>query len=142
VLLAPQLANLGQVFQYIQEYTGIVSPGILAVFLLGLFYRKATNAGAVWGVLSSIVIALYFKVGPNGWLDSAFFLDLPFMWQMFWTCLLTMGIIAGVSYVDGKKQDQEGSIVLSRELFSTSRAFNASAAIILLVLVVLYAAFW
>ena len=43
MIIAPQLGNLGQVFQFIQEYTGIVSPGILAVFLMGLFYKKATN---------------------------------------------------------------------------------------------------
>ncbi len=41
VVIAPQLGNLGQVFQYIQEYTGVVSPGILAVFLMGLFWRKS-----------------------------------------------------------------------------------------------------
>ena len=40
VFLAPQLKSLGQVFQYIQEYTGVVSPGILAVFIMGLFLRK------------------------------------------------------------------------------------------------------
>jgi SSS family solute:Na+ symporter len=54
VLIAPQLGNLGQVFQYIQEYTGIVSPGILAVFLMGLFWKKATNKAAIWGVILSI----------------------------------------------------------------------------------------
>ena len=63
VILAPQLKNLGQVFQYIQEYTGVVSPGILAVFMLGLFWKKATNKGAIWGVVLSIPIAFYFKVG-------------------------------------------------------------------------------
>src|SRR6056297_1866422 len=75
VILAPQLKNLGQVFQYIQEYTGVVSPGILAVFMLGLFWKKTTNRAAIWGVLVSIPIALYFKVGPNGWIDSPFFVE-------------------------------------------------------------------
>ena len=41
MLIAPQLGSLGQVFQFIQEYTGVVSPGILAVFLMGLFYKKS-----------------------------------------------------------------------------------------------------
>ena len=52
MLIAPQLGSLGQVFQFIQEYTGVVSPGILAVFLMGLFYKKATNNAAIWGVIS------------------------------------------------------------------------------------------
>ena len=43
IIIAPQLGSLGQVFIFIQEYTGVVSPGILAVFLMGLFYKKATN---------------------------------------------------------------------------------------------------
>ena len=40
MLIAPAFGNLGQVFQAIQEYTGVVSPGILAVFIMGLFYKK------------------------------------------------------------------------------------------------------
>ncbi|MCB0568097.1 MAG: sodium/sugar symporter [Phaeodactylibacter sp.] len=142
VSLAPQLKNLGQVFQYIQEYTGIVSPGILAVFMLGLFWKKATNKAAVWGALLSIPIALYFKVAPNGWSDSSFFLHLPFMNQMFWTCIATMVIIAGISYSGGKGADSEKGIPLSRQLFSTGRAFNISAVVICLILVFLYAMFW
>jgi SSS family solute:Na+ symporter len=43
MLIAPQLGSLGQVFQFIQEYTGVVSPGILAVFLMGLFYKKGNQ---------------------------------------------------------------------------------------------------
>lgn len=142
VLIAPQLKNLGQVFQYIQEYTGVVSPGILAVFMLGLFWRKTTNRGAVWGVLLSIPTALYFKVAPNDWSDSAFFLELPFMTQMFWTCLATMGIIMLVSYFENKGANHEKGIVLSRELFATGRSFNISAIIICLILILLYAIFW
>ena len=142
VLLAPQLKNLGQVFQYIQEYTGIVSPGILAVFMLGLFYKKTTNTAAVWGVLSSILIALYFKVAPNGWSDSAIFLELPFMNQMFWTWIATMLIIVLISYLENKGADHEKGITLTRELFATGRTFNISAAIICLILVTLYFLFW
>ena len=70
VCLAPLLGGIDQMFQYIQEYTGLVSPGILAVFLMGLFWKKATNKGAIWGVLCSIPIALIFTTrdavhGPN-----------------------------------------------------------------------------
>ncbi|MCB0594114.1 MAG: sodium/sugar symporter [Lewinellaceae bacterium] len=142
VSLAPQLKNLGQVFQYIQEYTGIVSPGILAIFMLGLFWKKATNKAAVWGALLSIPIALYFKVAPNGWSDSSFFLHLPFMNQMFWTCIATMAIIAAASYLENKGADNEQGIPLSRQLFATGRAFNISALVICLILLVLYVAFW
>ncbi|CEN52124.1 Sodium/glucose cotransporter [Capnocytophaga canimorsus] len=49
LFVAPALGNINQMFQYIQEYTGLVSPGILAVFMMGLFYKRATNKGAIWG---------------------------------------------------------------------------------------------
>ncbi len=142
VFLAPQLGNLGQVFQYIQEYTGVVSPGILAVFVMGLFWKKTTNNGAIWGVVLSIPIALYFKVAPNGWSESPFFLNIPFMNQMFWTGVLSILIIAGVSWIEGKGQDHAKGIPLTKKLFETSPAFNISAVIICLILAFLYAFFW
>jgi len=142
VILAPQLKNLGQVFQYIQEYTGIVSPGILAVFMLGLFWRKTTNRASVWGVLLSIPIALYFKVGPNGWSDASFFVVLPFMWQMFITCVLSILIMMAISYIENKGADHEKAIILTPDLFKTSRAFNISSTIIIVILVFLYFVFW
>ena len=81
-IMAPLLGGIDQAFQFIQEYTGVVSPGILAVFLLGLFWKKASNKGAIYGALASIPIALFFKVGPKGWMaDSgleAFFPPYPF----------------------------------------------------------------
>lgn len=142
VFLAPQLKNLGQVFQYIQEYTGVVSPGILAVFMLGLFWKKTTNNAAIWGVLASIPIAIYFKVGPNGWIDSPLFVELPFMHQMFITWILTMLVMIVISYVEGKGRDQEKSIVITKNLFKTGPAFNIGAFAICLILVMLYAMFW
>ena len=96
-LMAPLLGGIDQAFQFIQEYTGVVSPGILAVFLMGLFWKKATNRGAIWGALLSIPVAMYFKVAPKGWSESPLFLDLPFLDQMGLTSLITMGIIALVS---------------------------------------------
>lgn len=142
IVLAPQLSNLEQVFQYIQEYTGIVSPGILAVFILGLFWKKTTNNAAIIGAVLSIPIALYFKVAPNGWSDGVIFLNLPFMNQMFWTWILSMGIMVAISYLETKGADQEKGIVLSKGLFATSPAFNISAFLISLILVALYAMFW
>ncbi len=142
IILAPQLGNLGQVFQYIQEYTGVVSPGILAVFMLGLFWKKTTNNAAIWGVLLSIPIAMYFKVAPNAWSESSFFLTLPFLQQMLWTCLLTMLIMVVISYTENKGADHEKGIPLSKQLFATGPAFNISATIICLILVMLYAMFW
>lgn len=142
VLIAPLLGNLGQVFQYIQEYTGVVSPGILAVFLMGLFSKKATNNGAIWGVILSIPIALYFKVSANGWSDSPLFVNLPFMHQMLITCLLSIAIILGISYLENGGKDDAKGITHARDTFKTDPKFNIAAVTILIILTALYAIFW
>ena len=136
LVIAPQLGSLGQVFQFIQEYTGVVSPGILAVFLMGLFYKKSTNNAAIWGVILSIPIAMYFKLAPESWM----FVNIPFMHQMLITCIGTIIIIYAISYLEGHKNNPK-AIILSKELFSTSSSFNISAFLVLLITVFLYAFF-
>jgi len=141
IIIAPQLGSLGQVFIFIQEYTGIVSPGILAVFLMGLFYKKATNNAAIWGAILSIPIAMYFKVAPKGWNDASIFVDLPFMHQMGYTCIATLAIIALISYFEGNQNDPKG-IKITKSLFSTDSTFNIAAFGVLLITAFLYAIFW
>ncbi|WP_418602873.1 sodium/sugar symporter [Hwangdonia sp.] len=141
-IVAPLLGNLDQAFQFIQEYTGIVSPGILAVFLLGLFWKKTTNKAAIIGALASIPIAMYFKVAPKGWSTSPFFVDVPFMDQMGLTLLLTMLVIAIFSYIQHKGADDEKGIPITKQLFKTSPLFNIGSFAVMIILTVLYALFW
>ena len=129
ILIAPQLEGLGQVFIFIQEYTGVVSPGILAVFLMGLFYKKATNNAAIWGAMLSIPIAMYFKVAPKGWSDASIFIDLPFMHQMGYTCIATIAVIAIIIW----------KVIMMIQKVST---FNIAAFGVLLITAFLYAMFW
>lgn len=133
VLLAPLLGGIDQMFQYIQEYTGLVSPGILAVFLMGLFWKKATNKGAIWGILCSIPIALIFKLLP---------LEMPFMDQMFYTCLITIVVIFMVSLSTCPTDDDPKAISLTAETFKTDKVFNICAYIICILLVVIYTLFF
>ena len=133
ILLAPLLGGIDQMFQYIQEYTGLVSPGILAVFLMGLFWKKATNKGAIWGVLSSIPIALIFKFLP---------LEMPFMDQMFYTCIITIVIIFMVSLSTSVTDDDPKAIKLTSDMFKTDKIFNICAYIICIMLAVLYTVFF
>lgn len=133
ILMAPLLGGIDQMFQYIQEYTGLVSPGILAVFLMGLFWKKATNKGAIWGVLCSIPIALLFKFLP---------LEMPFMDQMFYTCIITIVIIFMVSLTSCKTDDDPKAIVLTSDMFKTDKIFNICAYIICILLVVIYTVFF
>jgi len=141
-IMAPLLGGIDQAFQFIQEYTGVVSPGILAIFLLGLFWKKTTNKGAIVGALVSIPIAMYFKVAPKGWSTSSFFMDVPFMDQMGYTCILTMLAIVIVSLYENKGADDSKAIPISKELFKTNPKFNIGAFAIMIMLVVLYSLFW
>lgn len=141
-IMAPLLGGIDQAFQFIQEYTGLVSPGILAVFLLGLFWKKTTNRAAIAGALASIPIALYFKVGQNGWSDSPIFVDIPFLDQMGYTLLLTMGVMALVSLSQNKGENDPKGIPLSRSTFKTSPKFNIGAFAALIIIAVIYALFW
>ena len=141
-VMAPLLGSIDQAFQFIQEYTGIVSPGILAVFISGLFWKKTTNKAAIIGALTSIPIAMYFKVAPKGWLNSPLFIDVPFLDQMAYTSLLTMLVIVLVSYFQLKGKDDEKAINISKETFITSPVFNISSFAIILTLVALYSFFW
>ena len=120
-------------FQYIQEYTGLVSPGILAVFIMGLFWKKATNKGAIWGVLCSIPMALIFKLLP---------FDMPFMDQMFYTCISTIAIIFMVSLSSCPTDDDAKGIPLTADMFKTDKIFNICAYIICILLAIIYTAFF
>ncbi|NOX65621.1 MAG: sodium/solute symporter [Chlorobi bacterium] len=133
VLLAPLLGSIPQMFQYIQEYTGLVSPGVLAVFLMGLFWKKTTNKAAIVGIIASIIIALLLKNS---------IVDLPFLDQMFYTMIITIAIITGVSLTTSPDVDDPKGIPLTSEIFVTGHVFNISAYIILTMLAVLYAVFW
>ena len=141
-IMAPLLGGIDQAFQFIQEYTGVVSPGILAVFILGLFWKKTTNKAAIAGALVSIPIAMYFKVAPKGWSTSSLFVDVPFMDQMGYTAILTMIVIALVSYFQHKGTDDKKGIEITKGMFKTSPLFNIGAFSVMLILVALYSIFW
>jgi SSS family solute:Na+ symporter len=146
VIMAPLLGGIDQAFQFIQEYTGVVSPGILAVFVLGLFWKKTTNKAAIWGALVSIPIAMFFKVGPKSRaVGSGFesvFPTLPWMDQMGYTAILTMLLIIAISLIQNKGNNDAKGIPLTKKLFKTSPLFNICAFALMIVLVVVYAVFW
>ncbi len=133
IFIAPLLSSLGQAFQFIQEYTGVVSPGILSVFLCGLFYKKANSKGAVVGVLCSIVIAFLLKFLP---------LQMGFLDQMFYNWILTTAIIAFVSLSTNEGDDDPKAIVTTAKTFKTTGGFAVASYAILIIVAVIYTAFW
>ena len=132
-LLANKMGSVPQMFQYIQEYTGIVSPGILAVFITGLFWKKANVKAAIFGILVSIPIALALKFLP---------IEMPFIDQMLYTFLITLVVIIGITLTTAETDDDIKSISLNKKLFETGRKFNVTAYVVMILITLLYAVFW
>ena len=137
-VVAPMLGNVGQAFRYIQEYTGLVTPGILAIYMLGVFWKKTTNNAAIWGAILSIVYALSLKLGCNYELLP----PLPWMRQIEFTFLLTVISIVSISLIEGKGKDQPKAVRFTKGLFKTDPVFNIASFAIILFLAVVYIVFW
>ena len=132
ILIAPQLSTLDQAFQYIQEFTGFVSPGILLIFMAGLFWKKSTADGALWAAGLSVVFSAFFYF---------FVPDLPFMDRMGLVFILSGIVMFVVSMMKKQKADPK-AIVINKQLFKTDNVFNIASAGIIIILIVLYAVFW
>ena len=93
-IIAPSLGSLNQVFQYIQEYTGFISPGVVAVFLFGMFWKRATANAALAAVVASI---------PFSWMMQALFPEVPFLVRMALSFVVMSGMIVIISVVESKR---------------------------------------
>jgi SSS family solute:Na+ symporter len=141
-------------FQYIQEYTGFVSPGIFAMFLLGFFWKRTTSSAAVFSAVGGFILSVVFKFLPN-MMNLAFLApsgfskksdlgvyEIPFLDRMgfvFLICVLGMVII---SWIENARGDKANGLEIDASMFKTTRAFTAGALIIGGVLVALYSVFW
>ena len=93
IAVKPLLGGLDQAFQYIQEYSGFIYPGIVVVFGLGLLWKRASNKAAVWTAIATIPLGILFKVCMG---DVAFQLRAGYVFMI----LVTMFIL--ISYIDKK----------------------------------------
>jgi SSS family solute:Na+ symporter len=132
-LLAPQLADLDQVFQYIQEYTGFVSPGVLAIFIMGLFWSKATpNAALVSAVLSIPLSALFKFLTP----------EIAFLNRMLIVFFISVAVIVVLSLLENRGEDHPKAIELDDVERVPDPVFKVAAFGILGITAALYALFW
>ena len=129
----PLLGAIDQAFQYIQEYTGFISPGVLAVFLMGLFWKKATANAALITAILSIPLSTAMKFLTP---------DVPFMNRMGYVFVISMLLIVGISYYEGKGQDSPKAISLSGARMLGDPVYNIAAFGILGITAALYAIFW
>ena len=128
--IAPMLSNLDQAFQYIQEFTGFVSPGALAIFLAGFFFKPATANGALVAAIGSFVLSVLLML---------LFPDLPWMDRMgivFLLCCLLIVLLRD------RTKDKQLFVHYKQGLFKTSTLFNVFSLIIVVILVVFYYIWW
>ena len=141
-------------FQYIQEYTGFVSPGIFAMFLLGFFWKRTTSGAAIFSAIGGFILSVFFKFLPT-FANLAFLAptgfskktemgiyEIPFLDRMgfvFLICVLGMVII---SWIQNYRNDSSNGLEIDASMFKTSRAFTAGALIVVGVIVALYSIFW
>ncbi len=130
----PLLGKFDQAFQYIQEFTGVFTPGIVVIFLLGMFWKKATSMGAMSAAIGSAI----FSFGLREFLP-----ELPFMDRMslvFLFCLALMVIVSLMS--KGKSSSNDTSVSLNDVSFVTEKSFNIAATGVVIILASLYTLWW
>ena len=132
-LMAPQLAALDQAFQYIQEYTGFISPGVLAIFVMGLFWKKATPNAAMVSAVLSIPLSAGMKV-----LAPA----VPFLNRMGYVFIISVVLIVVISLFEGKGADHDNAIDHKTSKAESDPVFNGLSFGILGIAAALYLIFW
>ncbi len=132
VLIAPMLGNLDQAFQFIQEFTGFVSPGALAIFLMGFFWKRSNASGAIAAAIGTFVFSSILLFG---------FPEVSFLNRMAYVFLLCVGLMVIFGLKD-KNPNYAKAIEIDSTLFRTSRLFKIISAIVILMLCVIYYIFW
>lgn len=155
VLIAPHLGiDKKGGFQYIQEYTGFVSPGIFAMFILGFFWKRTTSSAALFATIGGFGLSILLKFLPTltdlSWLsgmgfsvkNAAGIYEIPFLDRMgfvFVFCILGMVII---SLASNKVKAEAKGLAIDAKMFKTSTSFAVGALIIIGLLVALYSVYW
>jgi len=132
VMARPLLGQFDQAFQYIQEFTGFFTPGVVALFLLGIFWNRTTANGALAAAISSAVLSILLKLQWPA---------LPFIDRVglvFMSCI-AIGILVSVAQKAEKHPD---AIEYADVDTTTTRGFNYSALVVVVILCGLYATWW
>ncbi len=135
----PLLGGADQAFQFIQEFTGFFTPGIVVIFLLGMFWKKATPAGALTAAIGSVVLSGLFWISANT--PYHFLWDLPFMNRVALVFFVALAAAVGVSLI--RPVTEERSVItLEGVSFKTGTVFNAAGVGVIVLLVLIYKTFW
>ncbi|MEM9738554.1 MAG: sodium/sugar symporter [Pseudomonadota bacterium] len=131
-LARPFLGGLESAFQTIQEYSGFIAPGVVAIFLLGFFFKRANQFGAFAVLIGSVAISLAMKLALP---------DLPFVLRI-WIVFLAIMVLGVVVSLFTQEPRPEQPVMLGDIEFQTRTSFNIPAVIVALVLIGIYAVYW
>ena len=140
-------------FEFIQKYTGYISPAIFPVFLLGFFWKKATSKAAITGIIVGVILSIVFDKFIVGLAGSETILytaysnghggfEIPYLIQMGLVFAFTMITIVLVSLLDKSGQIHENDLIEDGTKYTLSNANLAMAIIVLGLVAAMYIRFW
>jgi SSS family solute:Na+ symporter len=138
-------------FTFIQKYTGFISPGVFAMFILGMFWKRTTGSAAIAGVLAGFILSVFFNnyapalLGNETLLYSAFpngkgGFEIPFLINMGWSFFFTMLLMIMISLAGPRVNPK--AFLHDNEMFKISRPVIVLIIIVLMLLTALYVRFW
>jgi len=138
-------------FTFIQKYTGFISPGVFAMFILGMFWKRTTGAAAVAGLITGFGMSVFFNsfavnlFGHETLLYTAFknskgLYEIPFLINMGWAFFFTVAVMVVISLAGPKVNPK--AFALDKEMFKLKPAITAMIVATLLILAALYVKFW
>lgn len=156
VLIAPYLGiDKKGGFQYIQEYTGFVSPGIFAMFILGFFWKKTTSNAALFATIGGFLLSIGFKILPNltdlSWLHKFGFsilnpasgvYEMPFLDRMGFVFVICIIVMVIISLLDARRGVVAKGLEIDTSMFKAHNGFIVGSLIIVLIIVALYSIYW
>ena len=159
VIIAPMLGiDKKGGFEFIQEYTGFVSPGIFAMFILGFFWKKTSSIAAMVATIGGFVLSVFFKFLPrimnleflhsSGFAtlveqkDKTMLYEIPFLDRMGFVFIICVVLMILISLIDEKRGLKSNGLEVDAKMFKVNNGFAIGALIVSGVLVALYSIFW
>jgi SSS family solute:Na+ symporter len=139
-------------FEFIQEYTGYVSPGIFALFILGFFWKRTTSNAALFALIGGVTFSIMSKyiptwTGVNDCLFYTAFLDgdvymIPFMDRMGWVFIFCVVSMVIISLADPASKNNPKGLEIDAKMFKLEPSFILGTVVVVMALIALYTYFW
>lgn len=139
-------------FEFIQEYTGYVSPGIFALFILGFFWKRTTSNAALFALIGGVTFSILSKyiptwTGVNDCMFYTAFLDgdvymIPFMDRMGWVFIFCVVSMVIISLADPESKNNPKGLEIDAKMFKLEPSFILGTVVVVMGIIALYTYFW